>query len=59
VGKSNYKINRYPNRQNPGNLWYHDHAMHITNFNVENGLEGFYILRDEIVEKQIGISREN
>jgi hypothetical protein len=44
-----YKINRYPNLQNPGNLWYHDHAMHLTNYNVGSGLSGFYILRDEDV----------
>jgi FtsP/CotA-like multicopper oxidase with cupredoxin domain len=49
VGNSNYKINRYPNRQNPGNLWYHDHAMHLTDYNVRFGLAGFYILRDEKV----------
>lgn len=59
VGKSNYKINRYPNRQNPGNLWYHDHAMHFTNYNVGQGLAGFYILRDEKVEQEIGIARVN
>ena len=45
-----YKINRYPNLQNPGMLWYHDHAMHLTNYNVGNGLSGFFILRDKQVE---------
>jgi hypothetical protein len=42
----NFKVNRYPNQQNPGTLWYHDHAMRMTQFNVRNGLAGFYILRD-------------
>jgi hypothetical protein len=42
----NFKVNRYPNKQNPGTLWYHDHAMRLTNFNVQYGLAGFYILRD-------------
>lgn len=28
------KVNRYPNIQNPGNLWYHDHAMRLTLYNV-------------------------
>lgn len=28
------KTNRYPNIQNPGNLWYHDHAMRATRYNV-------------------------
>jgi FtsP/CotA-like multicopper oxidase with cupredoxin domain len=45
------KINRYPNIQNPGNLWYHDHAMRLTAFNVGRGLSGAYILRNPIVEK--------
>jgi hypothetical protein len=40
------KINRYPNSQNPGTLWYHDHAMRLTAYNVRNGLSGLYILRD-------------
>jgi FtsP/CotA-like multicopper oxidase with cupredoxin domain len=34
------------NVQNPGNLWYHDHAMHLTQYNVANGLYGIYIIRD-------------
>lgn len=55
--KKNYKINRYPNQQNPGSLWYHDHSMHLTSFNVQNGLSGYYILRDEKVEQLIGIGR--
>ncbi len=45
------KISRYPNKQNPGNLWYHDHAMRLTQYNVQNGLAGLYILRDDDVEK--------
>lgn len=47
---STVKINRYPNIQNPGNLWYHDHAMRLTYYNVANGLSGNYILRDSKVE---------
>ena len=50
-----YKINRYPNLQNPGMLWYHDHSMHLTTFNVGNGLSGFYILRDKEVESKINV----
>lgn len=53
----NFKINRYPNQQNPGSLWYHDHAMHLTSYNVQHGLSGYYILRDEVVEQQIGVDR--
>ena len=47
------KSNRYPNAQNPGNLWYHDHAMRLTRYNVQNGLSGVYIIRDPNVESQL------
>jgi spore coat protein A len=50
LNTSMFKINRYPNLQNPGMLWYHDHAMHLTNYNVGKGLSGFFILRDKQVE---------
>jgi hypothetical protein len=33
--------------------------MHLTNYNVGQGLAGFYILRDEKVEQEIGVAREN
>ena len=33
--------------------------MHLTSFNVKNGLSGFYILRDELVEEQIGVNPHN
>lgn len=32
----------YPNRQPPGNLWYHDHAMGLTRVNILAGLMGAY-----------------
>ena len=41
------KINRYPNAQSPGNLWYHDHAMRLTNYNALSGLAGYYIIRSK------------
>lgn len=31
-------------------LWYHDHSMGSTGFNVEKGLKGLYLLRDKKVE---------
>lgn len=37
----------YPNDQPSTTLWYHDHAMDITRFNVMGGLQGMYIIRDE------------
>lgn len=38
------KVNRYENFQTPGNLWYHDHAMHVTKANVVLGMAGEYII---------------
>lgn len=49
-GVKNIKHNRYPNDQLPGNLWYHDHGMRATYFNVRNGLAGAYIIYNETVE---------
>lgn len=37
----------YPNIQEAGTLWYHDHALGITRLNVYMGLAGFYLLRDD------------
>ena len=44
------KMNVYPNTQLPGSLWYHDHSMASTGFNVAKGLTGMYILRDNKTE---------
>jgi spore coat protein A len=38
----------YPNNQQAGYLWYHDHAMGITRLNVQMGLAGLYFLRDDV-----------
>ncbi len=38
---------RYNNDVQPGNLWYHDHALGLTRLNVYAGLAGFYFIRDE------------
>jgi spore coat protein A, manganese oxidase len=38
----------YPNQQDAGTLWYHDHAMSITRLNLYAGLFGFYLIRDEV-----------
>jgi spore coat protein A, manganese oxidase len=42
------RIYHYPNDQPATTLWYHDHALGITRLNLYTGLEGFYILRDEV-----------
>jgi spore coat protein A len=38
----------YPNNQQAGFLWYHDHAMGVTRLNVHMGLAGLYFLRDAV-----------
>jgi spore coat protein A len=35
----------YPNTQEPGTLWFHDHALGATRLNVYGGLAAFYFLR--------------
>ncbi|ASO19805.1 Phenoxazinone synthase [Actinoalloteichus hoggarensis] len=37
----------YPNQQPAAMLWYHDHAMMITRWNVYAGLLGTYLIRDD------------
>ena len=44
----------YPNNQQAGTLWYHDHAMGITRLNVIMGMAGFYLLQDP-VETALGL----
>jgi len=44
----------YPNNQEAGTLWYHDHALGITRLNVQMGLAGFYLVRDA-VEGALGL----
>jgi spore coat protein A, manganese oxidase len=40
----------YPNDQQSGTIWYHDHALGITRLNVYAGLAGFYLVRDPVTE---------
>jgi len=40
------RLYRYPNSQLPATLWYHDHALGITRYNVMMGLAGLYLIRD-------------
>jgi len=42
-----FDIYEYPNNQAPATLWYHDHALGITRLNVNMGLAGFYLIRDD------------
>jgi FtsP/CotA-like multicopper oxidase with cupredoxin domain len=41
------QLTEYPNRQQSTTMWYHDHAMAVTRFNVHAGLAGMYLIRDE------------
>jgi spore coat protein A len=41
------QLAEYLNDQPATALWYHDHAMAITAFNVMTGLAGMYLIRDE------------
>jgi len=38
----------YPNDQQAGFIWFHDHALGITRLNVYMGLAGAYVLRDSV-----------
>jgi o-aminophenol oxidase len=41
------QLTEYPNDQRSTTLWYHDHAMAVTRFNVHAGLAGMYLIRDD------------
>ena len=41
-------VYEYSNNQEPGILWYHDHALGITRLNVYSGMAGFYLMADEL-----------
>ncbi|KAD3642298.1 hypothetical protein E3N88_31522 [Mikania micrantha] len=45
----------YHNQQQPGNLYYHDHAMGLTRVNLLAGLFGAYIIRHHYVEAPLGL----
>lgn len=45
----------YHNNQQPGNLWYHDHAMGLTRVNLLAGLSGAYIIRQPDLEGPLGL----
>ncbi|XAR72266.1 Bilirubin oxidase [Bertholletia excelsa] len=49
----------YYNQQQPGNLWYHDHAMGLTRVNLLAGLVGAYVIRHPEAEDPLGLPRGN
>ncbi|GIF17027.1 multicopper oxidase family protein [Actinoplanes teichomyceticus] len=46
ISRGGSQLAEYPNDQAATALWYHDHAMDITAFNVMTGLAGMYLIRD-------------
>jgi FtsP/CotA-like multicopper oxidase with cupredoxin domain len=40
-------VDVYPNDQRAAMLWYHDHVMGVTRFNVYAGLAGLWVVRDD------------
>ena len=44
----------YPNDQQAAPIWFHDHALGITRLNVQMGLAGAYLIRDD-VEDALGL----
>ncbi|KAL6539038.1 Multicopper oxidase lpr2 [Orobanche minor] len=49
----------YLNKQHPGTLWYHDHAMGLTRVNLLAGLVGAYIIRQPDIERPLGLPYDN
>ncbi|HEY0795040.1 MAG TPA: multicopper oxidase, partial [Acidisarcina sp.] len=46
----------YPNHQDAALLFYHDHTMGINRLNIYAGLQGLFVIRDE-VEDALGLPR--
>lgn len=42
----------YENTQEPGTLWFHDHALGLTRTDILSGLEAFYFIREANNEPQ-------
>jgi len=47
-------VSHYPMNQRAALLWYHDHVMGVTKFDVYAGLAGMWIVRDER-ERELGL----
>jgi spore coat protein A len=52
----NYCIYRYPNSQEAGPLWFHDHLLGGTRLNVYAGLAGAYLLTDPSLTLPAGMT---
>lgn len=51
------KVINVRNDQAPGLLFYHDHAMKSTLYNVQNGLGGLWVISDPNVEAGLPMGR--
>lgn len=47
-GPGKTRLNYYPNAQDATALWFHDHAMGNSRFNIFAGLMGLYLIRDDV-----------
>lgn len=47
------KVIKVNNDQAPGLLFYHDHAMKSTLYNVQNGLGGLWVIHDPEIEASL------
>jgi o-aminophenol oxidase len=47
VAPGQQALNLYENDQRAALLWFHDHVMGVTRFNVYAGLAGLYVIRDD------------
>jgi len=45
---SQSRVYHYPNRQDAAMLFYHDHTMGINRLNIYAGLQGLFLIRDEV-----------
>jgi spore coat protein A len=50
-----HAVFHYPMDQRAALLWYHDHVMGVTKFDVYAGLAGLWIIRDEL-ERELGLA---
>ena len=44
-------VYHYPNRQDAALLFYHDHTMGINRLNIYAGLQGLFVVRDEVEDR--------
>lgn len=50
VEAGRHHVYPYDNEQLPATIWYHDHALGITRFNVYMGMAGAYVIYDPATE---------